>query len=136
MRTFFLFWTALITGSAMAQAPNGPRADAFRGLILNQTSAEDGIRMLGQPAGDKTDRLDLSKISKWLDPKHKREDIPTTLLQERRRFFADSIIVSRKQTGNDRVDIQEERRAREGQQYLWRRVRNGRRARGSIGFAE
>ena len=73
MRTFFLFWTALIAGSAMAQAPNGPRADAFRGLILNQTSSEDAIRILGQPAGDKTDRLDLSKISKWLDPKHKEK---------------------------------------------------------------
>src|SRR5439155_14968766 len=73
MRTFFLFWTALIAGSAMAQAPNGPRADGFRGLILNQTSSEDAIRILGQPAGDKTDRLDISKFSKWLDPRHKEK---------------------------------------------------------------
>ncbi len=56
----------------MAQA-SGPRADGFRGLILNQTSSEDAIRILGHPAGDKTDRLDLSKISKWLDPKHKEK---------------------------------------------------------------
>jgi len=71
MRTLtVLFWTALIAGSATAQAPSGPRADGFRGLILNQTSSEDAIRILGQPAGDKTDRLDASKVSKWLDPKH------------------------------------------------------------------
>jgi len=67
-----LSWVVLIAGNAMAQA-SGPRADGFRGLILNQTSSEDAIRILGQPAGDKTDRLDLSKISKWLDPKHKEK---------------------------------------------------------------
>src|SRR5437016_5210633 len=99
-----LSWVVLIAGSAIGQAPSGPRADGFRGLILNQTSAEDGIRMLGQPAADKTDRLDVSKVSKWLDPKLK-EKIPPTLLQERWRFFADSIIVSRKQADDDRVDI-------------------------------
>jgi len=68
-----LSWVVLIGGSAIGQAPSGPRADGFRGLILNQTSAEDGIRMLGQPAADKTDRLDVSKVSKWLDPKHKEK---------------------------------------------------------------
>src|SRR5437763_16926466 len=65
-----LSWVALIAGNAMAQA-SGPRADGFRGLILNQTSAEDCLKMLGQPAVDKTDRLDVSKVSKWLDPKRK-----------------------------------------------------------------
>src|SRR5213078_3522278 len=68
-----LSWVALIAGSAMGQALSGPRADGFRGLILNQTSAEDGIRILGQPAVDQTDRLDVSKVSKWLDPKHKEK---------------------------------------------------------------
>lgn len=29
--------------------------------------------MLGQPAEDKVDRLDVSKIGKWLDPKHKEK---------------------------------------------------------------
>jgi len=68
-----LSWVALIAGSAMGQALSGPRADGFRGLILNQTSAEDCLKMLGQPAVDKTDRLDVSKVSKWLDPKHKEK---------------------------------------------------------------
>jgi hypothetical protein len=39
------------------------RADGFRGLILNQTTSEDALRILGKPATDKTDRLDVSKIS-------------------------------------------------------------------------
>src|SRR5207244_9658021 len=69
----FLCWPALSASSAMAQAPNGPHADGFRRLILNQTSSEDAIRILGQPAVDKTDRLDASKVGKWLDPKHKEK---------------------------------------------------------------
>ncbi len=74
MRTFVLiFLAALVSGSTTAQAPVGPRADGFRGLILNQTSAGKATKMLGQPAGEKTDRLDVSKISKWLDPKHKEK---------------------------------------------------------------
>src|SRR5437588_7600556 len=68
-----LFCCALIAATSTAQAPNGSGADRFRGLTLNQTSSEDALRILGQPAGDKTDRLDVPKISKWMDPKHKEK---------------------------------------------------------------
>ena len=68
-----LFCCALIAATATAQAPNGSGADRFRGLTLNQTSSEDAMRILGQPAEDKVDRLDASKVSKWLDPKHKEK---------------------------------------------------------------
>jgi hypothetical protein len=74
MRTLALpFWAALLVGCAIAQSPGGPRADAFRGLILNQTAPADAIRILGQPAADKTDKLDISKVGKWLDPKQKEK---------------------------------------------------------------
>ena len=66
-------YAALVATTALAQARNSPRADGFRGLILNQTTAEDAIRMLGQPALDKVDRLDVSRLNKWLDPKHKEK---------------------------------------------------------------
>jgi hypothetical protein len=70
-RSFALLaYVALVASSALAQAGNSSRADGFRGLILNQTTAEDAIRMLGQPAQDKVDRLDVSRMNKWLDPKH------------------------------------------------------------------
>jgi hypothetical protein len=64
---------ALLTANAFAQGSNSSRADGFRGLILNQTTSEDAARILGQPAADKVDRLDVTKISKWLDPKHKEK---------------------------------------------------------------
>lgn len=63
----------LISGSAAAQSTVSARADGFRGLILNQTSAEDANRILGRPIADKTDRLDVAKLYKWLDPKHKQK---------------------------------------------------------------
>src|SRR5437016_11059411 len=68
-----LFCCALIAATSTALAPNGSGADRFRGLTLNQTSSEDAMRILGQPAADKTDRLDVSKVSKWLDPKLKEK---------------------------------------------------------------
>jgi len=64
---------ALLASNAFAQVGNAPRADGFRGLILNQTTSEDAIRILGQPVADKTDRIDASKLTKWLDPKHKEK---------------------------------------------------------------
>ncbi len=68
-----LSWALLAVG-ALAQLDNSPRPDGFRGLILNQTTAKDAIDILGQPAAeDKVDRLDVSKIGKWLDPKHKEK---------------------------------------------------------------
>ena len=83
-----LSWVALIAGSAMGQAPSGPRADGFRGLILNQTSAEDGIRILGQPAVDKTDRLDVSLVSGWIQNIKRRysANSPSRTLAIFRRF--------------------------------------------------
>ena len=40
---------------------------------MNQTTAEEASRILGPPVADKTDRLDVAKLSKWLDPKHKEK---------------------------------------------------------------
>jgi len=54
---------ALLTANTFAQGSNSSRADGFRGLILNQTTSEDAARILGQPAADKVDRLDVTKIS-------------------------------------------------------------------------
>jgi len=71
-KTFMaIVYAGLFSMSVSAQTGNASRADGFRGLILNQTTSEDATRILGKPAADKTDRLDVSKMSKWLDPKHK-----------------------------------------------------------------
>src|SRR5437870_4967273 len=68
-----LAYAALLASNAVAQPGNRPRADGFRGLVLNQTTSEDAVKMLGEPASDKVDRLNVSKLSKWLDPKHKEK---------------------------------------------------------------
>jgi hypothetical protein len=70
----FLVMTAfLIVPVVCGQGAAGPHPNGFGALVLNKTSAEDAIRVLGQPASDKTDKLDASKLAKWLDPKHKEK---------------------------------------------------------------
>lgn len=64
---------AILATSLLAQSDKGPRPDGFRGLILNQTTSKEAIDILGQPVADKIDRLDVSKVGKWLDPKHKEK---------------------------------------------------------------
>lgn len=71
--TLLMLCYAIIVASVFAQSDNRPRPDGFRGLILNQTTSKEAIEMLGQPVSDKLDRLDISKIGKWLDPKHKEK---------------------------------------------------------------
>src|SRR5438309_5117693 len=72
LRFVVLSIAALVAATAFAQS-SCPRADGFRGLMLNQTTSEEAVRILGQPVADKTDRLDVAKLSKWLDPKHKEK---------------------------------------------------------------
>lgn len=64
---------ALVAVTLPAQSGNAPRPDGFRGLILNETTVEDANRIFRQPASDKVDRLNVSIIDKWLDPKHKEK---------------------------------------------------------------
>jgi hypothetical protein len=60
-RVVICFCWALFAVSAFAQSGHSPRPDGFRGLILSQTTTKDAISILGQPAEDKIDRLDISK---------------------------------------------------------------------------
>lgn len=74
MRLIKLLSCIVLAGTtAFAQASGKGHSDRFQGLVLNQTSSEDAIKILGPPAADKTDRLDVSKLAKWLDPKFKEK---------------------------------------------------------------
>ena len=73
MLRFLVLSSAILLAANASGQTNNSRADGFRGLILNQTTSEEAVRILGQPVTDKTDRLDLAKLSKWLDPKHKEK---------------------------------------------------------------
>jgi len=73
MKTILVVLTILLflTTSVCPQSNN--KADSFHGLVLNETTSEAATRILGQPSSDKVDRIDLSKLNKWLDPKIKEK---------------------------------------------------------------
>ena len=73
MLRFLVLSSAILLAANASGQTNNSRADGFRGLILNQTTSEEEVRILGQPVTDRNDRLDLAKLSKWLDPKHKEK---------------------------------------------------------------
>ena len=73
MLRFLVLSSAILLAANASGQTNNSRADGFRGLILNQTTSEEAVRILGQSVTDKTDRLDVAKLSKWLDPKHKEK---------------------------------------------------------------
>ena len=66
-----LFCLLLLSAKTIAQSAASP--DGFQGLVLSETTLDDLKKALGNPDTDKTDNLDVSKISKWLDPKHKEK---------------------------------------------------------------
>lgn len=72
-KPILMFCYMIFAANVFAQSDNSPRPDGFRGLILNQTTSKEAIDILGQPVSDTLDRLDVSKVGKWLDPKHKEK---------------------------------------------------------------
>ena len=45
----------------------------FAGSFPIQTTSEDAIKILGQPAQEKVDCLDVSRMNKWLGAKHQEK---------------------------------------------------------------
>ncbi|HLL77034.1 MAG TPA: hypothetical protein VK421_17395 [Pyrinomonadaceae bacterium] len=58
------------SGAAAQQQQSAATPDGFTGLTLGETTVEEAVAALGQPDTDKTDKLDVSKIEKWLDKRH------------------------------------------------------------------
>lgn len=67
----FLLSAPSLTQPAPQTFPASP--DRFKWFILNETTPDDIIKLLGTPDADKTNNLDVSKIGKWLDPKYKEK---------------------------------------------------------------
>lgn len=63
---------------AYSQDSESAKPDRWRGLILDQSTPEDAIRILGQPASDKIGKLYVFKIQSWLS-KRTKEKIFRTL---------------------------------------------------------
>src|ERR1051326_6080728 len=68
---FLVITISFFTATAAAQP--GERANSFHGLVLGITTFEDASKILDASATDKTDRLDVGALSKWLDPKIKEK---------------------------------------------------------------
>lgn len=61
---FFL----VISAGVIAGQEDRPQPDRWRGLVLDQATPEDAIRVLGQPESDKPDRLFIEGIGRWFRP--------------------------------------------------------------------
>jgi hypothetical protein len=53
--TLLLTLSLVFCAPALAQEQDRPMPDRWRGLIIDQSTPEDAIKVLGQPASDKTD---------------------------------------------------------------------------------
>lgn len=73
MKLLLLLCALIFATVTFAQGNNPPRSDGFRDLVFNKTSGKDAIDMFGEPAAEKLDALDISKVGKWLDAKHKEK---------------------------------------------------------------
>ena len=68
-----LFIYLISAGVVFPQSNSAPRSDSFQNLVFDKTTSREVIDLLGQPFVDKIDVLDISKIGRWLDPKHKEK---------------------------------------------------------------
>jgi hypothetical protein len=65
---FLIFSMGQSSGQKFQATPDG-----FMGLSLDATTVEEAVGLLGAPDGEKEDKLDASKLEKWLDAKHKEK---------------------------------------------------------------
>ncbi len=64
----------ILSGMGQSRGPKvAATPDGFMGLTLNVTTIAETEALLGPPDSDGIDNLDASKLSKWLDPKHKEK---------------------------------------------------------------
>ena len=64
---------SLCMGSVCAQEQDRPMPDRWRGLILDQSTPEDAIRILGNPKSDKPSELPVQRINNWITKKRKQK---------------------------------------------------------------
>ena len=78
MRKFVMTALALIgiivlTSTGFSQQTSAYNPDSWQGLALDRSTPEDAVRILGQPASDKLDKLQIYNIDVWVTPKHKQK---------------------------------------------------------------
>jgi hypothetical protein len=69
-----LFALILLTTTAWPSPQTyPPNPDGFKALLLDQTTPDDALNILGPADADEVGSLDVSKMGKWLDPKYKEK---------------------------------------------------------------
>lgn len=81
----------ILCATAAQSTSDQPQPDRWRGLILNETTPDQAIAILGKPKSDKPDRLFIHEIDKWFEPGLNKKNL-------RKQSFRDV-------AGFDRVDL-------------------------------
>jgi hypothetical protein len=68
-----VFLAAPVAAQSKNQTPFPSNPDGFREFVLDKSTAEEIIKSIGKPEKDKADKLEVSRIGKWLDAKHKEQ---------------------------------------------------------------
>lgn len=63
----------LCANFVVAQEQDRPKPDGWRGLVLDQSSPDDAIRVLGKPDKDKVGSLTIYELHRWVTKKHKEK---------------------------------------------------------------
>ena len=73
MVSVVLICVVTLASASFGQQTNTYKSDGWQGLKLDQSTLEDAVRTLGQPFSDKSDRLRIHNIDKWVAPRHKQK---------------------------------------------------------------
>jgi hypothetical protein len=68
-----LIGVIVLASNGFGRQTGAYKPDGWQGLTLDKSAPEDAIRVLGQPLSDKSDRLHIHNIDKWVAPKHKQK---------------------------------------------------------------
>jgi len=96
------FATLLIFFSIITHAQDeGVRPDRWRGLVIDQSSPDDAIKLLGTPAKDKLTSLTTHSVEQWVSKKRKEKIFrtleykkPTEAVEKAWLSFLDNKLVS------------------------------------------
>jgi hypothetical protein len=65
--------TLLLSLTVIAQEQDKPMPDRWRSLVLNESTPEDAIHILGQPQSDKLSDLPVRRINNWITKTRKEK---------------------------------------------------------------
>jgi hypothetical protein len=66
-------FTLLFILAGVAQEQDKPMPDRWRGLVIDESTPEDAIRILGQPQSDKLSNLPVRRINNWITKTRKEK---------------------------------------------------------------